>query len=292
MFVISLTKTVDKGGTVRATLLGRLLKRKLAVFGIVVMIFWAGVGVLSLFYTPYSPIEANIKERLKPPSAQHIMGTDNFGRDIFSRVMTGAQISLWLGFISVGISLIIGLPLGAVSGYYGGVVGDIIMRIMDALQAFPTLVLVMSISVAMGRNSVSAMLAVGIAGIPQFARLMFAQTVSVKASPFIEGERAIGLPKKDILIRHILPNCITPILVRTTLSLGFAILTVSSLSFLGIGVQPPTPEWGAMISDARGYIISGEWWLLTFPGIAIASLVLAFNLLGDGLRDILDRRMA
>lgn len=229
-------------------------------------------------------------EKLMAPGAGHLMGTDNFGRDILSRMMCGARISLLLGFVAVCISLCIGIPLGAFSGYYEGKAGNLIMRVMDSLQAFPMLVLVMSISVALGRNSFSAMLAVGIAGIPNFARLMYAQTLSVKQSAFIEGEHAIGLPRRDILVRHILPNCITPILVRLSLSLGSAILTVSSLSFLGIGVQPPTPEWGYMISDARGYILTGEWWMIFFPGLAIASLVLSFNLFGDGLRDALDYR--
>lgn len=277
-------------GIERPSFLQRLCSQKMAMVGGICILCWLLIGLLSFFYTPYSPTGVSMGEKLLAPSLKHLMGTDNFGRDILSRMMCGARISLLLGFIAVSISLCVGVPLGAFSGYYNGKLSSLIMRIMDSLQAFPMLILVMSISVALGRNSFSAMLAVGIAGIPNFARLMYAQTLSVKQSAFIEGEHAIGLPRRDILIRHILPNCITPILVRLSLSLGSAILTVSSLSFLGIGVQPPTPEWGYMISDARGYILSGEWWMIFFPGLAIASLVLSFNLFGDGLRDALDYR--
>lgn len=284
-------KKIQKHEINRPTIWRRLCQQKLALFGAFCIAFWLIIGIISFFYTPYDPIENVMKERLQAPSFLHLMGTDNFGRDIFSRMMCGARISLLLGFFAVSISVCIGVVLGAFAGYYEGRISNVIMRIMDSLQAFPMLILVMSISVALGRNSISAMLAVGIAGIPNFARLMYAQTLSVKQSDFIEGERAIGLQKHKILIRHILPNCMTPILVRISLSLGSAILTVSSLSFLGIGVQPPTAEWGYMISDARGYILSGEWWMMVFPGIAIASLVLSFNLLGDGLRDALDYRI-
>ena len=258
-------------GIDRPSFLQRLVKQKMALVGGIVILLWLLVGLVSFFYTPYGPNEVNMAEKLLAPGAGHLMGTDNFGRDILSRMMCGARISLLLGFVAVCISLCIGIPLGAFSGYYEGKAGNLIMRVMDSLQAFPMLILVMSISVALGRNSFSAMLAVGIAGIPNFARLMYAQTLSVKQSAFIEGEHAIGLP-------------------RLSLSLGSAILTVSSLSFLGIGVQPPTPEWGYMISDARGYILTGEWWMIFFPGLAIASLVLSFNLFGDGLRDALDYR--
>lgn len=278
-------------GIDRPSFLQKLMRQKLAMAGLVCIVLWLAVAVVSFFYTPYGPTEISMAEKLMGPSLSHLMGTDNFGRDILSRMMCGARISLLLGFIAVMISLCIGIPFGAFSGYYEGRLGNLIMRIMDSLEAFPMLILVMSISVALGRNSVSAMLAVGIAGIPHFARLMYAQTLSVKQSAFIEGEHAIGLSRSKILARHILPNCMTPILVRVSLSLGSAILTVSSLSFLGIGVQPPTPEWGYMISDARGYILTGQWWMIFFPGLAIASLVLSFNLLGDGLRDVLDYRI-
>lgn len=278
-------------GIDRPSFFQRLFKQKLAMIGFICIAIWLAIGLLSFFYTPYGANEVIMADKLLAPSFKHWMGTDNFGRDILSRMMCGARISLLLGFVAVTISLGIGVTLGAFSGYYTGFLSNLIMRIMDSLQAFPMLILVMSISVALGRNSFSAMLAVGIAGIPSFARLMYAQTLSVKQSAFIEGERAIGLPQKRILVDHILPNCITPILVRVSLSLGSSILTVSSLSFLGIGVQPPTPEWGYMISEAKNFLLTGEWWMILFPGLAIASLVLSFNLFGDGLRDALDYRM-
>ncbi len=276
--------------TARPSFFQRFLKQKLSVIGAVCIILWIIIGLMSFIYTPYEPNLVDLSSALEPPSSSNIMGTDNHGRDIFSRIMVGARVSLLLGFVAVSISLVIGIFLGAFAGYYEGKLGNLIMRIMDSLQAFPMLILVMSLSVALGRNSFSAMLSVGIAGIPLFARLMYAQTLSVKNSPFIEGERVIGLEKKHILTRHILPNCLTPIIVRVSLSLGSAILTVSSLSFLGIGVQPPQAEWGYMISDAKDYILTGQWWMMFFPGLAIASLVLSFNLVGDGLRDTLDNR--
>ena len=277
-------------GIDRPSFLQRLVKQKMALVGGIVILLWLLVGLVSFFYTPYGPNEVNMAEKLLAPGAGHLMGTDNFGRDILSRMMCGARISLLLGFVAVCISLCIGIPLGAFSGYYEGKAGNLIMRVMDSLQAFPMLILVMSISVALGRNSFSAMLAVGIAGIPNFARLMYAQTLSVKQSAFIEGEHAIGLPRRDILVRHILPNCITPILVRLSLSLGSAILTVSSLSFLGIGVQPPTPEWGAMLNEARADMVVAPH-VAIFPSLAIFLTVLMFNLFGDGLRDALDPKI-
>ena len=182
-------------GIDRPSFLQRLVKQKMALVGGIVILLWLLVGLVSFFYTPYGPNEVNMAEKLMAPGAGHLMGTDNFGRDILSRMMCGARISLLLGFVAVCISLCIGIPLGAFSGYYEGKAGNLIMRVMDSLQAFPMLILVMSISVALGRNSFSAMLAVGIAGIPNFARLMYAQTLSVKQSAFIEGEHAIGLPR-------------------------------------------------------------------------------------------------
>ena len=218
------------------------------------------------------------------------MGTDQYGRDILSRIMYGARISIWCGVISVGISLVIGTVLGGIAGYYGGILGIVIMRIMDATCAFPSLVLAIVIASVMGRGTVSAMIAVGIVSIPDYARLMFAETSSIRGRPYIEAGVAIGLKNGQLIARHVLPNCMSQLLVKATLGLGFAILTVSGLSFLGMGVQPPTPEWGNMISEGRSYIISGEWWMTTFPGLAIMTSILGFNLVGDGVRDILDPR--
>jgi peptide/nickel transport system permease protein len=259
--------------------------------GLFFIVLWTVAALLAPIISPYSPYDPNTVEKLQPPSAAHWFGTDNFGRDIFSRVLHGAQISIWTGLIAVGISFCTGVPLGGIAAYYGGVTGNVIMRVMDTLLAFPSLVLAMAIAASIGPGLVSAMIAVGIVGIPEFARLMYGQTVSLREKEFVEACRAIGLKDSVILFRHIFPNALAPLLVRATLGMGFAILTAASLSFLGLGVKPPVAEWGAMISEGREYIISGEWWIVSFPGLAIATSILGFNLLGDGLRDVLDPRL-
>ena len=249
------------------------------------------MALVAPFVAPYDPTGINFADKLVAPGVNgHILGTDQYGRDVLSRIMYGARISIWCGVISVGISLVIGTILGGIAGYYGGLVSIVIMRVMDAMCAFPSLVLAIVIASVMGRGTVSAMIAVGIVSIPDYARLMFAETSSIRGRPYIEAGVAIGLKNNQLIARHVLPNCMSQLLVKATLGLGFAILTVSSLSFLGMGVQPPTPEWGNMISEGRGYIISGEWWMTTFPGLAIMTSILGFNLVGDGVRDILDPR--
>lgn len=268
-----------------------LLKNRLAMIGLFFILLWTIVAIFSPIITSYSPVATNTAIKLQDPSVAHWFGTDNFGRDILSRVIYGARISLWTGLIGVGISCSIGIPLGGIAGYYGGKLGNVIMRIMDTLLAFPSLILAMAIAAAIGPGLLSAMIAVGIVGIPEFARLMYGQTVSLREKEFVEAGRAIGVKDSVILRRHIFPNALAPLLVRATLGLGFAILTAASLSFLGLGVKPPTAEWGAMISEGREYIISGQWWIVTFPGLAIATSILGFNLLGDGLRDVLDPRL-
>ncbi len=276
----------------RPTPIWRLLaSNRLAMVGLAFVLLWTLGGLLVPLIWQFSPTETGVGPLLDTPSLQHPFGTDNFGRDIFARVFAGARISLWMGLISVSVSLLIGVPLGAIAGYFQGVTGGIIMRVMDAILAFPSLVLAMAIAAALGPGMSSAMIAVGIVGIPEFARIMYSQTVSLSQRPFVEAGRAIGLKDRQILMRHVLPNAMSPIAVRATLGMGYAILTAASLSFIGLGAKPPSPEWGVMIADARGYIISGEWWLSTFPGIAIATSILGFNLFGDGLRDVLDPRL-
>ena len=266
-------------------------RNKLAIVGLCFILFWVIVALVAPFVAPYDPTGINFADKLVAPGVNgHILGTDQYGRDVLSRIMYGARISIWCGVISVGISLVIGTILGGIAGYYGGLVSIVIMRVMDAMRAFPSLVLAIVIASVMGRGTVSAMIAVGIVSIPDYARLMFAETSSIRGRPYIEAGVAIGLKNNQLIARHVLPNCMSQLLVKATLGLGFAILTVSSLSFLGMGVQPPTPEWGNMISEGRGYIISGEWWMTTFPGLAIMTSILGFNLVGDGVRDILDPR--
>lgn len=275
----------------RKTFWRLLFSNKLALIGFIFIVGWTLIAILSSWIVPHDPYVTDPANKLLPPSAEHWFGTDNYGRDILSRVIYGARISIWTGMIAVSISFIIGVPLGAIAGFYGGRMGSIIMRCMDILLAFPSLVLAMAIAVTMGPGLMSALIAVGIVGIPEFARLIHGQTISLREKEFVEASRAIGVTNGTILFRHILPNALAPLLVNATLGMGFAILTSASLSFLGLGVKPPIAEWGAMISEGRAYIISGEWWIVTFPGLGIATAILGFNLLGDGLRDVLDPRL-
>jgi peptide/nickel transport system permease protein len=271
---------------------GRLLLRNpLGMVGLGVIAFWTLGSIFIGVLSPYGASETAAGALLAPPSLDHLFGTDNFGRDLLTRVFTGGQLSLWTGLIAVGISMVIGVPLGGIAGYAGGPLGGLIMRVMDVLLAFPSLVLAMAVAAALGPGISSAMIAVGIVGIPEFARITYGQTISLKQREFVEAGRALGLSSSTILIRHIVPNAIAPLVVRATLGMGYAILTAAALSFIGLGAQPPTAEWGVMISDGRGYIISGEWWLTFFPGLAIATSILGFNLLGDALRDVLDPRL-
>jgi len=272
------------------TTLRLLLRNRLAVAGLVFIALWT-VGALFSGLLPYDATQPGAGGLLSPPSLAHPFGTDNFGRDILTRVLAGGRISLWTGLIAVSISLLAGVPLGAFAGYVRGRAGGLVMRVMDMLLAFPSLVLAMAIAAALGPGMISAMVAVGIVGVPEFARIVYGQTLSLRERDFVEAGHAIGLPGRSILIRHIIPNALAPILVRATLGMGYAILTAASLSFIGLGAQPPDPEWGVLIADGRGYIISGEWWMTTFPGLAIATSILGFNLLGDGLRDVLDPRL-
>lgn len=273
------------------TLLSLLLHNRLAALGLTFILIWTVVAIIAPWLAPHDPYVTDMANKLQAPSGDHWFGTDNFGRDILSRVLYGARISIWTGLIAVSISFVIGVPLGGIAAYYGGRTGTIIMRLMDVLLSFPSLVLSMAIAASIGAGLSSAMIAVGIVGIPEFARLMFGQTVSLREKEYIEASRAIGVKNTVILYRHILPNALAPLMVQATLGMGFAILTASSLSFLGLGVRPPIAEWGAMISEGREYIISGQWWLVTFPGLSIATSILGFNLLGDGFRDVLDPRL-
>jgi peptide/nickel transport system permease protein len=273
------------------TLLSLLLHNRLAALGLTFILIWTVVAIIAPWLAPHDPYVTDMENKLQAPSGSHWFGTDNFGRDILSRVLYGARISIWTGLIAVSISFVIGVPLGGIAAYYGGRTGTIIMRLMDVLLSFPSLVLSMAIAASIGAGLSSAMIAVGIVGIPEFARLMFGQTVSLREKEYIEASRAIGVKNTVILYRHILPNALAPLMVQATLGMGFAILTASSLSFLGLGVRPPIAEWGAMISEGREYIISGQWWLVTFPGLSIATSILGFNLLGDGFRDVLDPRL-
>ncbi|MCI6887427.1 MAG: ABC transporter permease [Lachnospiraceae bacterium] len=270
----------------------RLTRNKMAMLGLAILVILALGAIFADVIADYDTkvIAQNISERLQGPSAAHWFGTDEFGRDIFARILHGSRVSLVVGLISVSVSLILGGSLGAFAGYYGGRVDMIIMRIMDIFLAVPSILLAITIVAALGTNLVNVMLAIGISGIPSFARIVRAAVLSVKDQEFVESARAIGTSNATIIFREILPNCMAPIIVQATLSVASAILSTASLSFIGLGVQPPAPEWGAMLSSGRNFLRDAMH-LTLFPGLAIVVTILALNLLGDGLRDALDPRL-
>lgn len=270
--------------------LSRLVRNKGAVIGFVIILVVVVACILAPVIAPYDYDAQDTSRRFTEPCAEFIMGTDNLGRDIFSRILYGGRVSLQVGFIATGISAFFGITLGAISGYYGGKVDNVIMRVLDVFMAMPNLLLAIAISASLGTGIGSAMIAVGISSIPQFARIVRGPILSVKGQEFIEAAVAIDASDKRIIFRHILPNVLSPIIVQITLGVANSIIAAASLSFLGLGVQPPNPEWGAMLSDARRYIVDHSY-MVTFPGLAIALVVISLNLFGDGLRDAMDPRL-
>ena len=268
----------------------KVFRNKAALAGLLTILFFIFIAVFAEFIAPYSPYEQNLADRLQPPSKSHLLGTDDLGRDILSRIIYGAGISLAIGLISVALALGVGISAGLVSAYYGGIVDTLLMRLFDVMLAFPTILLAMAIMAALGPDLENAMIAVGIVNIPTFARIVRASALIVKEQEYVMAAQALGQSNSKIIFRHILPNIVGPITVQVTLSYGGSILNAAGLGFLGMGAQPPTPEWGAMLSQARSFIISAPW-TVTFPGIAIFLSVLGFNILGDGLRDFLDPRL-
>lgn len=266
-----------------------LKRRKPALVGIGFIGFLIVISVFAQYIAPFRPDDYT-DAVTSPPSWHHWFGVDHLGRDIFSRVIYGARISLWVGLLSVGISLTIGTTLGLIAGYFGGFVDNLIMRIMDIMMALPYVLLAILIATILGPSLENGILAIGIVRIPRFARLARASTLSVRTLTYVEASKAIGAPHRRIIFRDILPNILGPIVVYSTLSLGDAILSAAVLSFLGLGAQPPVPEWGAMLNEAQKYLINAPF-MSIFPGLAIFLTVLSFNLLGDGLRDILDPRV-
>jgi peptide/nickel transport system permease protein len=272
--------------------LAKFAKDKPAVLGATIVLLIAIVAILAPLLAPYpADVSAShLLRRLKPPSWAHPFGTDNLGRDIFSRVILGARGALAIALMVVGISMLIGVPLGLVAGYYQGWASEVIMRVTDVFLAVPQLILALAIAQLMGPSLQSAMLALTLTYWPFFTRIVYAEARRLEASLFIDALQCIGARGPRILFLHILPNCISPIIVRATIGMGFTILVAAVLGFLGMGATPPDPDWGLAISESRAYL-PDAWWFSTFPGLAIFLTVLGFNLLGDGLRDIVDPRL-
>ncbi|MFP4066993.1 MAG: ABC transporter permease [Spirochaetaceae bacterium] len=244
---------------------------------------------------PHDPVRPKLDAALQPGfwagNSEHILGTDNLGRDIFSRLLYGAGISLRIGYSVIGITALIGVTIGLISGYFGGRVDIIVMRIFDILLAFPPLLLALAIVAVLGTGMENAMMAIVIVYVPAVARIARGSVLSVKELPFIEASRAMGAGNVWIMVGHVLPNILTPVVVYLTLLLGDAILYTAALGFLGIGIDPALPEWGAMLSGGRDFLLVGKWWITVFPGLMIFLAVLSFNLLGDGLREALDPKL-
>ena len=266
-----------------------LVRNPMALAGLAVILLWSLVAIFAPTIAPYDPLEQNIQDRLQPPSREHLCGTDELGRDIFSRIIYGARISLPMGLIVVVFAMLLGGTVGALSGFIGGRFDDLVMRLADITLAFPSIVLALAIAAALGPSLKNLLIAMMAVWWPEYARLMRGQVLSVKNNDYVEACRAIGVSSGRTLLRHVVPNTGTPLLVKASLDAGSAILTVAALSFIGLGAVPPTPEWGAMISMGRTKFY--QWWMMTFPGLAILTVVLGFNFLGDGLRDALDPRL-
>lgn len=268
----------------------KLQKNKAAMVGGFLIVFFIVVAIIGPFITPYDPDTQIIVDKLATPSADHWFGTDHLGRDIFSRIIHGMKITLYIGFFSVILGATVGVFLGIVSGYYGKRTDMIIMRCMDVLLAFPGILLALAIVSVLGASLNNVIIAVAIFSVPVFARIVRGSTLAVKNLEYVDAIKVLGASDARIIFKHILPNVTSPLIVQATLNIATAILAASGLSFLGIGAQPPMPEWGAMLSDGRNYLYNAPH-VAFFPGMAIVTVVLAFNILGDGLRDALDPKM-
>ncbi len=276
--------------------LEQLWRNKTAVAGLLVITLFVLTAILAPFLSPHNPVEASLYDQIKPPvwaeggTWTNILGTDDLGRDILSRLVYGARVSLLVALATVGIAVFFGSILGAISGYYKGSIDNIIMRFMDILLAFPHILLAIVIMAYLGPGLTNAMIAIGIIYIPRFARIVRASVLEECEKDYVTASKSVGARDWRIIFVTIFPNCLAPLIVQTTLGFASAILDAAALGFLGLGAQPPTPEWGAMIAMGRSHILRA-WWVMTFPGIAILFAVLGFNLFGDGLRDALDPRL-
>ncbi len=270
--------------------LRRLRRSHGALFGLAVMALLVLAALLAPVATPFDPNRIDPARALYSPGIPYLFGTDQYGRDVFTRVLYGAQISLIVGPIAVGIATLVGVTVGLVAGYYGRWVDNVLMRLIDVMLAFPGILLALAIVSMLGPSLNTVMVAVGVSAIPTYARLTRGSVLSARENLYVDAARVLGVPNRLILVRHILPNVLAPVIVTATLGVGGAILSAAALSFLGLGSQPPTPEWGRMLNEGRQYL-RDQWWISTFPGLAIMITVLAMNMLGDGLRDALDPRL-
>jgi peptide/nickel transport system permease protein len=268
----------------------RFIHSRTGLAGALVLILVTGCAIFAGQVSPYSPIKQDFRVERQPPGLDHLLGTDEFGRDVLSRIIWGAQSSLQAGATAATIALIVGLVLGMLAAFYGGRTDSLIMRCMDVVLAFPYILLAIAIVAILGPGLRNAMIAIGIVYVPHYARVVRGAVLSVRARDYVEAARALGAPDGRVMWQHVLPNTLAPIIVQTTLNVGSAIIDTAGLSFLGLGTQPPTPDWGNMLSAGRSYVIDSPW-IATFPGLAILVTVLAFNLMGDALRDAFDPRL-
>jgi peptide/nickel transport system permease protein len=268
----------------------RFFRDRMAIAGLAVVLAFFALSVLSPVIAQYDPGRIDVDNILSPPTAKHLLGTDDLGRDVFSRMVYGAGISLKVGFVAVGIAVFIGIILGAVSGYYGGWIDVIVMRLVDIMLCFPSFFLILSVIAFLEPSIFNIMAVIGLTSWMGITRLVRAEFLSLKERDFVLAERAIGAGAPRIIFMHILPNALAPVLVSATLGIASAVLTESALSFLGIGVQPPTPSWGNMLTQGKE-VLGVAWWMSVFPGIAILLTVLGYNLLGEGIRDAIDPRL-
>jgi peptide/nickel transport system permease protein len=268
----------------------RLRRNRVTLAGLVIVAAMILLALLAPLIAPYGSREGNPDATLRPPSLSHLFGTDAIGFDIFSRTLYAARLDLAIAFGAVGIALVVGCFFGAIAGFFGRVLDEILMRAMDMLSAFPSFILALGVVAALGPSLPNLIFAIALVNVPVYARLLRSRVLSVRESQYVRAATAIGASRPRVLLRHVLPNSMAPILVQSTLQAGYAILEAAGLSFIGLGIRVPTAEWGVMINMGLQYVVSGEWWVTFFPGTAIALTVMGFNLIGDGLQEVLDPR--
>jgi peptide/nickel transport system permease protein len=269
----------------------RLRRNWLSAIALAIIVAMIIVALLAPWIAPYDPDATDPEAALQTMSWRHWLGTDIYGRDLLSRIIFASRVDLTVAFGATAIALVIGSTIGAIAGHYRGLVDLVIMRCVDSVMAFPAFILAMAITAALGNSVGNVLMAISITQIPNYLRLIRGEIFRIREMEYADAARVVGNPAWRIMFIHLLPNCLPPIIVQATLAMGYALLTMSALSFIGLGIQPPQSEWGSMTAEGAQYIVTGEWWLFLFPGLAIVVMVLAFNLVGDGLRDFLDPRM-